>query len=500
MDSGTAVAEVEPLGGLDAAFLSLEEGHSRLHVAAVLVLDPPEGRRSLFSPSTRFAQIRRLVEERIHLVPPLRQRVLPAPFGLHHPVWVDDPSFDLDDHLHRAGLPAPGGPRELEELVADLLARPLDLSRPLWEMAVIEGLRDERTAVVARLHHAILDGVSGASVLAAFFDLGPRAPARPPPAEPWAPPPLPSATDRWRHALGGLARQPERAFGAVQRAVDAAVEVADHNRWLAEVGHAPPPTPFRAPRTSLNGTLSDRRRFATAAVPLDDVAVVRRAFGGTVNDVVLTAVAGALRRLLERRDERPSGPLVALVPVSTRPDDECGALGNRVGGMLVSLATDVDDPVARLAAVAQGTAVAKAQQPMTGGRLVEDLAWLAPPVLSSRIARWAANLRVFDHLPAVANVTVSSVPGPQMALFCAGARVAALYPVGPVAEGIGLNVTAMSYDDTLSFGLLGCRRLVPDVGDLAICLDGAFAELVAAAVGGPRASELHQLPPVAGER
>jgi diacylglycerol O-acyltransferase len=491
---------VEPLDGLDAAFLSLEEGHNRLHVAAVLVLDPPEGRRSLFSPTTRFAQVRRLVEERIHLVPPLRQRALPAPLGLHHPVWVDDPSFDLDDHLRRASVPAPGGPRELEELVADLLARPLELSRPLWEVVVVEGLRDERTAVVVRLHHAILDGVSGASVLAAFFDLCPHAPAPPRPVEPWAPPPLPSAAERWRHALGGLARQPERALGAVQRAVDAAVDVADHNRRLAEVGHVPPPTPFRAPRTSLNGSLSDRRRFATLAVPLDDVSLVRRTVGGTVNDVVLAAVAGAVRRLLERRGESPADPLVALVPVSTRPDDERGTLGNRVGGMLVSLATDVDDPVARLAAIARGAAVAKVQQPMTGGRLLEDLARLAPPVVSSRLARWAVNLRLFDHVPAVANLTVSSVPGPPMALFCAGARVAALYPVGPVAEGMGLNVTAMSYQDTLSFGLLGCRRLVPDVQDLAICLDDAVAELVAAALGGRRASEVHQLPPVAGER
>lgn len=492
-------AEVQPLDGLDAAFLSLEEGHNRLHVGAVLVLDPPEGRRSLFSPTTRFAQIRRLVEERIHLVPQLRQRVVRAPLGLHHPVWVDDPDFDLDDHLRRAGVPAPGGPRELEELVADLLARPFDVARPLWEMVVVEGLGQGRTAVVARLHHAILDGVSGASVLAAFFDLRPHSAPVAGPVEPWAPPPLPSSPALWKHALGGLARQPETVLGALQRGVDAVVGVGDHNRQLAEEGHRPPPSPFRAPRTSLNGSLSDRRRLATLALPLEDAKLVGSVFGGTVNDVVLAGVAGGVRRLLERRDEKPEGSLVALVPVSTRTEDDQGTLGNRVGGMLVSLATELDDPVDRLVAIARGAAVAKAQQPMTGGRLLEDLARMVPPAVASRLARWAAGLRVFDHLPPIANLTVSCVPGPSVSLFCAGARVAALYPIGPVAEGMGLNVTAMSYEDTLYFGLLGCRRLVPDVQDLAICLDDAFAELVVAAagVGGP--AGLRQLPSAAGE-
>ncbi len=490
---------MRPLDGLDAAFLSLEEGHNRLHVGAVLVLDPPEGRRSLFSPSTRFAQIRRLVEERLHLVPPLRQRVVRAPLGLHHPVWVDDPAFDLDDHLRRASIPAPGGPRELEELVADLLARPLDLSRPLWEMVVVEGLRQDRTAVAARLHHAILDGVSGATVLAAFFDLRPHSSPVAGPAGPWDPPPLPSSPARWKHALGGLARQPETVLGVLQRGVDTVVGVAEHNQRLAEVGQRPPPSPFRAPRTSLNGSLSDRRRLATLTLPLQDAKLVRSAFGGTVNDVVLAGVAGAVRRLLERREETPTGSLVALVPVSTRDEEERGALGNRVGGMLISLATELDDPVARLVTIARGTAEAKAQQPMTGGRLVEDLARMAPPVVASRLARWAAGLRVFDRLPPLANLTVSSVPGPPMGLFCAGARVVALYPIGPVAEGMGLNVTAMSYEDTLYFGLLGCRRLVPDVQDLAICLDDAFAELVAAAVGTGRVTGVRELPPAAGE-
>ena len=226
------------------------------------------------------------------------------------------------------------------------------------------------------------------------------------------------------------------------------VEVAGHNRRLSAEGRTPPPAPFSAPRTSLNGTLSSRRRFATVTVPLDDAKLVRGAFGGTVNDVLLAGVAGALRRLLDLRGEVPERPLVALVPVSTRPGGATSAagtpLGNQVSGMLVSLPTDVEDPVQRLSAVARSTAVAKEQERLTGGRLLADLAEISPPALASRAARWASGLGLFNRLP-LCNVVVSGVPGPDFALWCAGSRVTALYPVGPVADGVGLNVTAMSY-------------------------------------------------------
>lgn len=494
---------MRPLEGLDAAFLAMETERSHLHVGAVLVLDPPEGRRLLFSPSTRFAQIRRVVEQRIHLVPQLRQRALRVPLGLHHPVWVDDPEFELDDHVRRAGVPEPGGSRELDDLVAEVMSRPLDPDRPLWEMVVVEGLAGGRTALVAKLHHAILDGVSGASLLAAFLDLGPRSRPVPFPAEPWDPEPLPSSGSLLKYAAASLTRQPEVAVEAFRRGVDALVDVAGHNRRLAGEGTVPPPAPFSAPRTSLNGNLSSRRRYATVAVPLEDAKLVRRTFEATVNDVLLAGVAGALGRLLALRGEAPDGPLVALVPVSTRRvgagkgeragagaagegttgADDLGAvtLGNSVSSMLVSLATDVDDPVARLRAISRGTQVAKVQERLTGGWLLADVAQMTPPALASRAMRWASGLGLFERLPPLFNVTVSSVPGPDFALWCAGSRVVALHPVGPVAEGVGLNVTSMTYQGSVHFGLLGCRRLVPDVRDLAILLDDALGELVAAA-------------------
>jgi WS/DGAT/MGAT family acyltransferase len=476
---------MERMPGLDGAFLSLQSKNSHLHVAAVLVLDPPEGKRSLFSPTTRYAQIRRVVEQRLHLAPPLRQRAIEVPFGLHHPVWVDDPEFELDDHLRRASLPTPGGRAELDDLVAEVMSRPLDPDRPLWEMVVVEGLADGRAALIAKLHHAILDGVSGASLLGAFLDLGPRARPIPIPITPWRPDPLPSRAALLRHAVTSLTRQPEVALGALQRGLDALVEVAGHNQRLSSEGLSPPPAPFRAPRTSLNGNLSSRRRFATTTMPLDDAKLVRGALGGTVNDVLLAGVAGALRRLLGRRGEVPDRPLVALVPVSTRPPDGPAAsgtaLGNQVSGMLIALPTDIDDPIHRLTAVSRATAVAKEQERLTGGRLLADLAEVSPPAVASRAARWATGLGLFNRMP-LCNVVVSGVPGPDFALWCAGSRVAELYPVGPVADGVGLNVTAMTYRNSVHVGVLGCRRLVPDVAELAVLLDDSLGELVGAAL------------------
>jgi len=473
---------MEPLSGVDAAFLALESKNSHLHVAAVLVLDPPEGKRALFSPGTRYAQIRKAVAQRIHLVPPLRQRALRIPLGVSHPVWVDDPDFDLDDHIARAGVPVPGGRRELDDLVADVMGRPLDPDRPLWEMVVVEGLAGDRSALVAKLHHAILDGVSGASLLAAFLDLGPRSRPVPFPGEPWDPKPLPSTGGLLRHAASALAHQPEAAIDALQAGMGALVDVAGQNRRLAREGVSPPPPPFSAPRTSLNGAVSSRRRYATLTVAVEDAKLVARTFGSTMNDVLLASVGGAVARLLAARGEHPDRPLVAMVPVSTRPAGAPTGLGNSISGMLVSLATDVRDPVARLTAVAGGTRVAKAQERLFRGRILEGVAQMAAPAVSSWAVRWAGGLRLFDRLRPLFNVTVSSVPGPGAALWCAGGRVVALYPVGPVADGVGLNVTSMTYQGVVHVGLLGCRRLVPDVDDLAVLVEDVFGELLAAAL------------------
>jgi len=469
---------VEPLDGLDSAFLAMETPTSQFHIAAVLVMDPPEGRRSLFSPSTRFAQIRRQVAQRIHLVPAFRQRAVPVPFGLGHPVWADDPRFDLDDHLTRGALPAPGGLRELDQFVADVVSRPLQRDRPLWEMVVVEGLEGGRTALVAKVHHAILDGVSGASLLASFFDLGPRVPPTPLAEPAWDPPPLPSAAQLLRRGTGSLARRQGVALSAWRRVLPAALGAAAERHRPGSVDG--PVAPFSAPRSPLNGAVSTRRRYASLDVALGDVRQVRTAFGVTVNDVILACVGEALHHLLDRSGQLPDRSLVAMVPVSTR-DQLDRRLGNRLSAFLVPLGTDLLDPVERLWAVAEASRTAKAHQARAGTRLLADMADVSAPAIVAGLARSAGGLGVYDRLPPLANVTVSSVPGPSFPIWCAGGRVAALRPAGPVAHGIGLNITTFSYEQTLSFGLLGCHRLVPGLDDLAILLDSALGTLVMAA-------------------
>ena len=472
---------MQALTGMDAAFLSLETPTTPMHVGVVLVLDPPEGRRSLFSPSTRYAQIRRVIEQRLHLVPPLRQRAIRVPFGLHHPVWVDDPDFELDDHLMRASVPSPGAKAELDAFVAAVMSRPLDPDRPLWEMYIVEGLAHGRSALIAKVHHSILDGVSGASVLAAFLDLNPR--SRVVPLHPaWNPDPLPSNASMLRHAASSLARQPGETLSTLQAGVEAVADLGMHNRELVSRGERPPPGFFSAPRTSFNGAVSNRKRFCSLSLPLDDVKLVGRVFEATVNDVELACVAGGLRRLLEARGEELGHGLVAMVPVSTRPDGAGEDLGNQISGMLVSLASDVEDPVQRLDAISESARVAKEQEKLHRGRFIGDLAQLALPAVTTRLARAVAGIRLFDKMRPPFNVTVSSVRGPDFSLFCAGSRVIELYPVGPMAEGIGVNVTVFSYLDRVQFGLFACRKLLPELDAVALFIDDALGELVASAL------------------
>jgi diacylglycerol O-acyltransferase len=463
----------------------METPTMKLHVSAVMVFEPPAPATPPATDEAEppFERVRRLVAERLHLVPLLRRRVVRVPFGLHHPLWIEDPDFDLDFHMRRSSVPAPGGPNELSALVGDVVGRPLDLDRPLWEMHVVEGLESGHFAIITKLHHATIDGVSGAEVLAAFFDLGPDQRVVTPPEQPWRPDELPSERDLVSGALSSLTRQPERAASALRRTVGAVRSLAERNRRLREEeGVDPPPAPFSAPRTSLNGSITAHRRFAFVHVPLDDVQTIRDAFGGTVNDVLLAGVGGSLRRLLSERGEVLDEPLVAMVPMSTRSSADAGVLGNKVHAMLVSLATTVADPVERLRVISSGTRLAKEQAQVLSEDLLREWAQLAVPALSSRVARLAGNLRLFDHVPALFNVLVSNIPGPDIPVWCAGARLVALYPVGPLADGVGLNITVISYTGTLYVGVLGCRGLVPEVDHVAHHLSDSLGELVKVAV------------------
>ncbi len=453
-----------------------------MHISAVMVFEPP-GEAAAQPPVVQFERLRQVVKERIHLVPLMRRRAVRVPFGLDHPLWVEDPTFDLDYHVRRANLPAPGGPGELATLVADIASRPLDLDRPLWEMHLVEGLESGHVAVVSKLHHAAIDGASGAETIATFLDLGPDARLVAPPSRAWHPEPVPSEAELMAMALSSIARQPERTAGTLHRTFGMLRDLAERNRRLKEEDDVtPPPALFSAPRTSLNGAISSHRRLGFVHAQLDELQTVRTTFGGTLNDVVLAAVAGALRRLLIERGEDVDESLVAMVPVSVRTEDDRGTHGNKVSAMLVSLATAVADPIERLRLVAESSRLAKEQSKVLSGDIMQRWAQVALPALSSRLARVAGNLRLFDHMKPLFNVVVSNVPGPDYPLWCAGNRLVALYPVGPIVEGVGLNVTVFSYMGTMFFGILGCRELVPEVDHVADLLSESITELVKVAL------------------
>jgi WS/DGAT/MGAT family acyltransferase len=465
--------EMQRLTGLDATFLYLETPSIHMHVASTAVFDP-----STVPGGYSYEKVVELVESRLPLLPPFRRRLVEVPFQLHHPLWIEDPDFDIEYHVRRAALPAPGGAQELAEFAADIFSRPLDRSRPLWEMWVVEGLEHGHIASITKTHHAAIDGVSGAELTVNLLDLQPEPAEVPPEETPWEPDRIPSDAELVAYAVNSLARQPFRAAKAVRRTALAAVNVRRRNRQPDAV---PPPAPFSAPHTPFNVSIDGRRRFAFTEIPLDEAKMVKNALGGTVNDVVLALCAGALRSYLLGKAVLPEKGLVAMVPISVRSDDEQGAMGNRVSSMLVSLATDLDDPLERLRVISAGTRQAKEQDKAIGADTLMDWTEFAAPALAARAARLYSRTKVADRLRPLFNVTISNVPGPPFPLYCAGARMVALYPMGPIADGLALNMTVMSYMGSMYFGLVAGRDAVPDVWDLAHGITQSLDELKKAA-------------------
>jgi WS/DGAT/MGAT family acyltransferase len=463
---------MQRLSGLDATFLYLETPSNHMHVASTAVFDP-----STVPGGYSFDKVKALVESRLHLAPPFRRRLAEVPFQLHHPLWVEDPDFDLDYHIRRAGLPSPGGELELAEFAAEVMSRPLDRSRPLWEMYVVEGLENGLIATITKTHHAAIDGVSGAELTVALMDLTPE-PAVMVPDEEWKGERIPTDFELLGWAVNSLARQPLAGLKAARRTLEAVMTLRRHNR---EPSVTPPPAPFSAPRTSFNGAITPHRKFAFTQIALDDVKMVKNALGGTVNDVVLALCAGALKTYLGDRDEQLDGPLVAMVPISVRTDDLKGTMGNQVSQMLVGLATDIDDPVERLHSISGGTAHAKEQDKAIGADTLTNWAEFAAPAVAARAARLYSNMKLADRHRPLFNVTISNVPGPNFPLYSAGSRMVAMYPMGPIMDGGGLNITVMSYMGTMYFGLVACRETVPEVRKIADGLQSALEELQKAA-------------------
>ena len=460
-----------------------------MHVSGIFVADPstaPDG----FS----FEGYRQMVADRLHLAPPWRRRLAEVPFGLHHPIWIEDPDFDLDFHVRRAALPSPGGRAELAQFAAEFHGLPLERSRPLWQLYVVEGLEGGRVAIVSKTHHSAIDGVSGAEIVVNLLDLSPEVQWHEP-SEDWKPDRVPSEAELVAYALRSLARQPLVAAKALSRTAEMALNLRIRN---SQPGIEAPPAPFAAPRTSINAPITPHRRFAMADMSLDDVKRVKNAFGCTVNDVVIAICAGALRRHFEAEDEVVDVDLVAMVPISVRTADEKGEMGNKVSAMLTSLATTIDDPRERLAAIVAGTRRAKEQEKAIPADTLSDWTEFMAPAVAARAARLYSAMRVADRVRPLFNVIISNVPGPAMPLYTGGAQLEAMYPMGPIADGASLNITIFSYRGSIHFGLVACRETLPDVDRLADQLQESLDELTKAAEEATSDSPSPPRPPRSG--
>ena len=471
------VLKVQRLSGLDSLFVSLESQTNLFQVGAIAVLDPATAPDRSPPPYEAF---RSVVENRMHLIPPFRRKLVPVPGGLDHPRWVED-SPDLDRHLRRGALPSPGGDCELARYAADMLSRPLDRTRPLWEIHVVEGLEGGLVAGVAKLHHSAVDGIAGTEVTGQLMDLTPEvAEVDPPPAD-TEPDQIPSPLSL---VLGALPSAGRRALPTMRTLAGLAMTAARIRSRNRELDTVPPPAPFHSPRTSLSPRLGTQRTAGLTHVDREAVDEVRAATGATVNDVILAVTGAALRAHLEDAGELPGEPLVGFVPISVRSATDTLATGvNRLSGMLVSLATSVADPVVRLMAVSESTRSAKAQDRILGPSVFGSLAELMVPAILRPGGRLARAVGLTTRRPPF-GIVVSSFPGPSFPLYCGGAEMVAYHPFGPIIDGAALNVTAMSYRDQIGFGLLACRDAVGDAGEVAGRIPEAMRELRKATTDG----------------
>lgn len=455
------------VSGIDVMMLYGETPSWQMHVSALVIADPANLAGGLDTDAYRS-----VLAERLALSPPFRWKVREVAGGLAQPVLVEEGDFDLDRHFHRVALPRPGDRVQLGEIVGTLMSRPLDRSQELWELWLIEGLEGDRVALLAKVHHALIDGASGVDVLSILLDLEPVPAARPAvtlaPPDP-APSPVVAAIGATRHVLATPCR-------AARYAVQLAEQGAIAGRHLLAGTKAG--LPFTAGKSSLNGALSARRDVAFVDVGLDEVLRVKNTYQVKVNDVILALVAGALRSHLEDRCDLPSRSLVAEVPVNIRTEAQRGEVGTRVANSFVNLATDVADPVERLKTIHRSSDDAKALQHDLAAHKHISLSDVLPPVFVGAAVRGYGASGLEPRVPPIYSVIVSSVRGPDSELYMAGAKVEGVYPMGPLLYASGLNVSALTLRNRIHFGLVVCPDVVKDPWAVADQLPKALVELV----------------------
>lgn len=478
---------MKQLTGIDVSFLNMETTNSWGHVSSLSVYGRPADNPD-FDPYEVFkAQI----ESKLPQLEPFRRRLVEVPFGLDRPYWINDPDFELDFHIRHLAVPGKGGPKAVGELISRLIARPMDRSRPLWEVYVIEGLPGDDFGVFTKVHHSTIDGAAGAEMLSMILadadpDAGP---------DTWRPEEPPSSQELLAKTAVELARSPAKALRLQVRALSELGRMTE-TRGFTEMANqirrglpgpagsvarkllgderpidqdAPPLLPaLGGPRTPFNASISGQRRFEYRSMPLEHIKQLKTASGATVNDVVMAICAGALRRYLETKDELPERNLVAMVPVSIRTGEETDKWSNRVSAIFAELPTTLDTSAERLTAVHEAMVDAKGQFDLMPADVLTEMSDLAPPALATRAARLATRTRIADRTNPPANLVISNVPGPRTPLgLPGGAPLKHYYPVSTIVDGQGVNITVQSYVDTLDFGLVACRKLMPDVDVLA---------------------------------
>ena len=468
------------LTGADTSFLNMETQTTVGHVGALALFDLSD-----FKGDSFFELTRRVVAERLHEIPVFRWKLVEVPLGLDFPYWIDDPEFDLDFHVRHIAVPPPGTREQLSELACRLHSRPLDRSRPLWELYVIEGIEGGLVAQYSKIHHAAIDGSSGNTLVTTLLDLTPEGREVLPPAVPQKPEAMPTDLDLFWRGAAALLQQPFRAVQWSYRAARALPlgqmlpSVRDVRRRIfgpreGEVVEKPTDP---APRTPLNRVISGHRRFAYGHVPLADMKLIKNSFGTTLNDVVMAICATTLRRWLQDHDALPATPLYAGVPISLRSADQMNDYRNRISMMIAALGTHITDPVERLRFCQEAMKGAKERHGAIPANVLTDATQFTPPALAALASRVAAQTRLVDYVTPPFNVVISNVPGPREALYTAGARQVALYPLSIVTDGGALNITVNSYRDVLDYGFLACCEAVPDVWNMAVYFEEAIAEL-----------------------
>lgn len=472
---------MQRLSGLDASFLYLETPTMHMHVGLVAVLDP-----ATMPSGYDYERVHAALERSLATQPQLMRKLVQVPLSLDHPLWLDEPNLDLLHHVRRITCPLPGGLTELGAVAGRILSTPLDRTRPLWEVWVVEGLEHGRFALVAKVHHAITDGIAGTQLLTALFSTSPHtAPAepakRPAPSEP-----PPTELELLRDALAARLGRPKELVRMFKRTSNALLDFYEKRK---SPEHEAGATLFDTPRAPWNGALTAQRAASFASIALSDIKTIRKAFNASLNEVVLAICSGALRSYLEARGELPLAPLVAACPIATRVR---GTTSNRISAMVTSLGTNLESPVERLRTVRSVTRNARQEHDALGSDMLRSWAELAMPGLVTTAARLYSRYALSELHRPMFNVMISNVPGPRVPIYFAGAQLVSAYPLGPLSEGNGLNITVMSYDQQLEFGLVTSPTLLADPEAIAALLPEAARELLSAA---EKVGELEAKPP-----